>query len=247
MRARSEMVVVVTVLAACGGAAKPHSNAAAPAAAPILPAPVAQSPTTSPPPAPDQPKPAEPDKVAIAEDPDAGGEVTDPDDGGEVAEGRMGGKGNGMRGSGAGGAGVGTTGGIGTGGYGAGAGGGTGQGYGGLGARNREPAGPSLRWGLPTVKGGLDPAIIRRVLRRNQNQLRYCYEQQLAKKPTLSGLLVLKVTIDADGKVATASSAGVNKELEACVTTRAKTWLFPKPQDGTVSVTQPITFVPAGT
>ncbi len=231
MRARS--LVVAMVLSACGGAAKPHSNAASATAMPIQPAPVAQSPTTSPPPEPTTPEPAKSDQVAIAEDPDAGGEIAeDPDAGGEVTEGKMGGIG--MRGSGAGGGGMGT-------------GTGAGAGYGGLGARNREPVAPSIRWGNPTVKGALDPTIVKRIFRRNQNQLRYCYEQQLVKKPKLSGLVVMKLTIDAEGKVSAASAAGVNKELEGCVSTRARTWMFPKPQEGTVYVTQPITFVPAGT
>lgn len=239
MRARF-LVVMAMGLSACGGAAKSRSNAVAPAAVPIAPAPVAQDPTTSPPPTPDQPKPAEPEKVAIAEDPDAGGEIAeDPDAGGEVTEGKMGKKdgavgGIGMRGSGAGGGGIGTGGGMGT-------GSGAGLGYGGM--RSPQPPQPSLRWGNPTVKGALDPTIIKRVFRRNQNQLRYCWEVQLQKNPKLQGLIVLKLVIDADGKVSSASASGVHKEIEACAATRAKTWMFPKPQQGTVSVTQPVTFV----
>ena len=37
----------------------------------------------------------------------------------------------------------------------------------------------------------------------------------------------------------------VNKDLEGCATNRAKTWLFPKPASGTVSVSYPITFSPS--
>ena len=223
------------VLSACGGASKTHSSAAAPAAMPIAPQPVAQSPATSPPATPDQPKPTEPEKVAIAEDPDAGGEIADdPDAGGEATGSSSGMGGLGTRGSGAGGGGIGTGAGMGTGqGYGAGA----------PGLRSREPAQPSLRWGMPTVKGELDKDIVRRVFRRHQNELRYCYEMQLTRNPKLQGLLVVKLVIDADGKVTSASSSGVHKDVEACVTNRAKTWLFPKPAKGIVTVSHPITFV----
>ncbi|MBL9020237.1 MAG: energy transducer TonB [Myxococcales bacterium] len=250
MRARS-VAVVVMALAACGGTSKSHSNAAAPAAVPIAPAPVGQSPATTPPVEPAQPEPAKPEQVAIAEDPDAGGEIADPDAGGE-AEGTMGGLG--VRGTGAGGGGTGSgTIGIGTAGR-LGAGGGTGQGYGagagkpggvvGTGSPGRRPPPPPMQWGMPTVKGELDRDIVRRVFRRHSNELRYCYEKQLALAPKLRGLLVIKLVIDAEGKVTSASASGVHKEVEACAAARARTWLFPKPKSGVVSVTHPVTFSP---
>jgi hypothetical protein len=101
---------------------------------------------------------------------------------------------------------------------------------------------PTMQWGMPTVKGELDANIVRRVLRRNANQLRYCYEKQLQVNPTLRGLLVIKLVIDAEGKVTSASASGLHKDVEACAATRARTWLFPKPKSGVVSATQPVTF-----
>ena len=219
-------MMVVMALASCGGAAKTHGNGATPTAMPIAPAPVAQNPATTPPAEPAKPAPAEPEKVAIAEDPDAGGQVTDPDDGGEAT-----GSSSGM-------------GGLGTRGSGAGGGGGIGAGYGGM--RSREQTVPTVRWGTPTVKGALDPMIVKRIFRGHQNELRFCYEAQLQKNPNLQGLVVLKIVIDAGGKVTTATSSGVSKEIEACVTNRVRTWEFPKPQKGIVIVSQPITFAVPG-
>ena len=243
MHARVPAVMVVA-LAACGGAAKTRSNAAGPAAVPIAPQPVAESPVTTPPAEPAQPEAAKREQVAIAEDPDAGGEIAeDPDAGGEATGGL------GVRGSGAGGGGVGTGGGIGTVGR-LGGGSGTGQGYGagapsggiGTGYPGRRQSAPTIQWGMPTVKGQLDRDIVRRVFRRHGNELRYCYEKQLQVNPSLRGLLVIKLVIDAEGKVTAASASGVHEDVEACAATRARTWVFPKPKSGVVSVTHPVTF-----
>jgi hypothetical protein len=250
--------VLVAVLTGCGGASKTHSNAAAPAAAPIAPARIAESPATTPTAEPAQPEPTKPEQVAIAEDPDAGGEVAeDPDAGGEVSGG-LGVGGGPAGGGGAGGGGVGTRGGIGTVGT-VGRGSGTSDGFGGGGGRGgagaptggigtgypgRRQITPTLQWGMPTVNGELDRDVVRRVVRRHGNELRYCYEQELALNPRLRGLLVIKLVIDAEGKVTSASASGVGRALEACVATRARSWLFPKPKKGVVSVAHPVTFSP---
>src|SRR5205085_1929303 len=90
-------------------------------------------------------------------------------------------------GSGGGGTGEGTIGlgNLGT--IGKGGGGGNGSGYGrgagGLGGRRAHA--PDVIPGQAAVRGSLDKEIIRRIIRRHINEVKYCYEQELTKKPDL--------------------------------------------------------------
>ncbi len=156
----------------------------------------------------------------------------------------------GLRGSGSGGGGVGDT--IGIGGIGTkGRGGGTGaygSGVGVLGGKKSTDIG--ITSSEPTVMGSLDKELIRQVIRRNINQIRYCYESQLTRYPKLNGKVAVKFVISASGSVASSSvaqSTANNAELETCVAGRVRTWLFPKPKGGgVVVVTYPFLFKPSG-
>jgi len=156
----------------------------------------------------------------------------------------------GLRGAGAGGGGVGDTigiGGIGTKGRGGGTGGyGTGTGM--LGGKKSVDIG--ITSSDATVVGSLDKELIRQVIRRNINQVRYCYETQLQRNPKLNGKVSIKFVISAAGTVASsqvASSTVDNAELEACVAGRVRAWEFPKPKGGgVVVVTYPFVFKQSG-
>jgi len=156
----------------------------------------------------------------------------------------------GLRGAGAGGGGVGDTigiGGIGTKGRGGGTGGyGTGTGM--LGGKKTVDIG--ITSSDATVVGSLDKELIRQVIRRNINQVRYCYETQLQRNPKLNGKVSIKFVISAAGTVASsqvASSTVDNAELEACVTGRVRAWEFPRPKGGgVVVVTYPFVFKQSG-
>ena len=227
------VLAVVVMLAACGGANKSASTAGPVAPAPPIPH---EPPATDAGPAPATADPAKPDQVAIAEDPDAGGEIAeDPDAGGEVA----GQSGLGVRGTGMGG------GGIGTGTIGVGTGSGIGQGYGaGAGRPGPKTGDAQIRFGTVTVKGKLDTDIVRRVIRRFASQIRYCYAQVLAQDPNASGLLTIRFVIGRDGAVTKADATGVHPQIGACVSNRAMTWAFPKPASGVVVVSQPVNMSP---
>ncbi len=101
-----------------------------------------------------------------------------------------------------------------------------------------------------TVNGSLDKELIRQVIHRNHNQIRYCYESQLTRFPELSGKVTVKFVISATGVVAAtevASSTADNHQLEACVVGRVLRWTFPKPKGGgVVVVTYPFLFKQAG-
>lgn len=156
----------------------------------------------------------------------------------------------GLRGSGAGGGGVGDS--VGIGGIGTkGRGGGTGSygtGVGVLGGKKSVDIG--ITSSEPTVMGSLDKELIRQVIKRNINQIRYCYESQLTRNPKLAGKVSVKFVISASGSVAQSQVAQAttnNAELETCVAGRVRTWVFPKPKGGgVVIVTYPFVFTQGG-
>src|SRR6266508_4153606 len=101
-----------------------------------------------------------------------------------------------------------------------------------------------------TVRGALDKEIIRRIVRRNINQVRYCYDQALAKQPTLAGRLVVQFTVAPMGNVLAAvvgSTTLGSPAVESCVVAAVKRWEFPKPEGGgLVIVSYPFQLTPAG-
>jgi TonB family protein len=157
------------------------------------------------------------------------------------------GTGSGGGGTGEGTIGLGNLGTIGKGG-GGGSGSGYGRGAGGLGGRRAKA--PEVMPGQASVRGSLDKEIIRRIIRRHINEVKYCYEQELTRKPELGGRIAVTFTIAASGQVmasAMQSSTMSNARVENCVVQAVRRWEFPKPLGGgIVIVTYPFNFTPAG-
>jgi TonB family protein len=155
-------------------------------------------------------------------------------------------------GSGGGGTGEGTIGlgNLGT--IGKGGGGGNGSGYGrgagGLGGRRAKA--PDVIPGQANVRGSLDKEIIRRIIRRHINEVKYCYEQELTKKPELGGRIMVQFTIAASGQVIASvlqNSTMGNARVENCTVQAVRRWEFPKPLGGgIVIVSYPFVLTPAG-
>jgi TonB family protein len=155
-------------------------------------------------------------------------------------------------GSGGGGTGEGTIGlgNLGT--IGKGGGGGNGSGYGrgagGLGGRRAHA--PDVIPGQANVRGSLDKEIIRRIIRRHINEVKYCYEQELTKKPTLGGRIMVQFTIAASGQVIASvlqNSTMGSAKVENCTVQAVRRWEFPKPLGGgIVIVSYPFVLTPAG-
>ena len=122
------------------------------------------------------------------------------------------------------------------------------MGTGGLGTKKSSDVGISSS--EPEVMGSLDKELIRQVIHRNRNQIRYCYESQLTRFPKLSGKVAVKFVISASGTVASsqvAQSTVSNAELETCIAGRVQTWIFPKPKGGgVVIVTYPFILKQSG-
>jgi TonB family protein len=151
----------------------------------------------------------------------------------------------GSRGQGTGGGGTGLgMGGLGT------KGNGRGMGGGGIDLSGRGKTVTKIVPGKTTVVGGLDKDVIAKIIRSHQNEIKYCYETELNKNPSLAGKVAVAFTIDPAGGVAEANVTETtlnNSTAEACMLSRIRRWKFPEPKGGgVVAVTYPWLFSPAG-
>ncbi len=100
------------------------------------------------------------------------------------------------------------------------------------------------------VRGSLDREIVRRIIRRHINEVRFCYEQELVTHRTLGGRMVVQFNIAPNGQVLGSvlqSSTLGNVRVESCTVKAIGRWEFPKPEGGgLVSVSYPFVFAPAG-
>ncbi|HEX8436613.1 AgmX/PglI C-terminal domain-containing protein [Archangium sp.] len=104
--------------------------------------------------------------------------------------------------------------------------------------------------GKTTVVGGLDKDVIAKIIRSHQNEIKYCYETELNKNPSLAGKVAVAFTIDPTGAVSEANVTETtlnNSTAESCMLSRIRRWKFPEPKGGgVVAVTYPWIFSPAG-
>ena len=110
----------------------------------------------------------------------------------------------------------------------------------------RPPRAPSVALNPPQVRGSLSAEIVRRIVRRHINEVKYCYQKELCAWPTLHGDLVVQFSIAGTGQVVASKvqrSTLSNTPVETCVAQAARRWLFPKPKGGgIVVVSYPFTF-----
>lgn len=96
------------------------------------------------------------------------------------------------------------------------------------------------------VDGGLDAAIVRRIMRRHLGRVRICYERALASNPKAAGRVVLRFTIGANGAITAITHE--SSELAAvgeCMVQRFRSAEFPRPDNGRpVQVTYPYRLQP---
>ncbi len=149
----------------------------------------------------------------------------------------------GLRGTGRGGGGTGEgtigLGNLGTIGHGAGGGSGSGYGRGAGGFSGRSARVPQIRSGAADVRGSLSKEVIRRVIRRHINEVRFCYEQELNARPDLEGRVTVSFIISPTGAVqssAVAASTLGNQRVEGCIAGAVRRWGFPQPEGGGIVV-----------
>ncbi len=98
----------------------------------------------------------------------------------------------------------------------------------------------------PEIDGKMDQAKINAIIKSKQKALQDCYERELRKNPNLSGKIVVRFTIGEDGKVSDVrieSDSMGNPEVADCILSRIRRWIFPKPDEGSVTVSVPFVFV----
>ncbi len=109
----------------------------------------------------------------------------------------------------------------------------------------RKTRGPSVSTSAAIVRGSLSKTVIRRVVRRHINEIRFCYEQGLRKRPDISGRVEIKFLISGLGVVqssAVKSSTVDDPSVESCITRTVRRMTFPQPEGGgIVIVTYPFT------
>ncbi len=149
----------------------------------------------------------------------------------------------GLRGTGRGGGGTGEgtigLGNLNTIGHGGGGGSGSGYGRGAGGLGGRRGRAPRIRSGAAMVKGSLSKEVIRRIVHRHINEVKFCYERQLAKRPDLSGRVSVKFIISGTGAVqmaAVASSTVGDPQVENCIAQAVRRWTFPQPEGGGIVI-----------
>jgi hypothetical protein len=125
---------------------------------------------------------------------------------------------------------------VGTRGRGAGQGG-YGYGVGSIGGKKEHDIG--ISGGTPMVLGSLDKELIRRVIRAHANEIRYCYELELAKNPGLWGKVSVNFVISPTGSVQSAKVKETtlnNQNVENCIIGKVKGWKFPEPKGGGIVI-----------
>ncbi len=99
------------------------------------------------------------------------------------------------------------------------------------------------------ARGGLSKDVIVKVLKRNQNEIKLCYESELQNHPELVGKVAVLFTIGPSGSVLNASVVEntLNEAAARCMVQRISKWQFPAPIGGEeVRVTFPWIFTTAG-
>jgi hypothetical protein len=98
--------------------------------------------------------------------------------------------------------------------------------------------------GQPQVRGALDRELVRRIIRRHINEVRFCYERELLKKADVKGSLTVQFTVAGSGAVVASvvqSSTLDNADVEQCVAGVVRRWEFPEIQ-GIAIVSAPFSF-----
>ncbi len=123
-----------------------------------------------------------------------------------------------------------------------------GLGHGGGGLASRSALAPSIQMAAPVIRGSLSKEMIQKVIDAHRNQIRYCYELELQRQPTLAGRVLVTLLIDEHGlvtRVSVSESTLANPAVEACILAKIRAWQFPAiPGAGVIEVNYPFVFQP---
>jgi hypothetical protein len=97
----------------------------------------------------------------------------------------------------------------------------------------------------PSALPELDKETVRRRIRSQRNELKFCYEQQLLYKPTLRGTVQTRFLITPAGKVASLEVSGLDPDVSSCVAAAIRNTEFPR-SSNSIAVNYPFYFHPIG-
>jgi TonB family protein len=104
-----------------------------------------------------------------------------------------------------------------------------------------------IRSGKVDVRGSLSAEVIRRVVNRHLNEVRFCFEQEPNAR-SLRGRVQVRFVIAPSGAVQTVavtSSTITSRRLGNCIMSAVRRWTFPTPEPGqSVVVSYPFDFGP---
>ncbi|MFT5355331.1 MAG: hypothetical protein ACI9KE_002550 [Polyangiales bacterium] len=98
---------------------------------------------------------------------------------------------------------------------------------------------PQIGGAAPVVRGSLSRHVIRAVINRHINEVRFCYEQALSSEPSLQGRLMMRFIIAPNGAVSSATAIEVPVGFEGigrCVQGAFRRWTFPEPAGGGIVI-----------
>lgn len=98
-----------------------------------------------------------------------------------------------------------------------------------------------------STAGRLPPEVIQGIVRARFSEFRACYEQGLARNSNLAGKISARFVIGLDGAVRHVTDGGSDipdTTVRDCVLEKFKTFVFPKPEGGIVTVVYPIMLAP---
>lgn len=114
----------------------------------------------------------------------------------------------------------------------------------------RKPNDPQIIMSPPQVSENYDKELVRRVIRRHINEIKFCYQRELQAQPDLNGRVIVRFVISPTGQIASSAiqeSTLDNRNAEQCMIQAVQRWLFPKPLGGgIVMVSYPFVLRSAG-
>lgn len=102
---------------------------------------------------------------------------------------------------------------------------------------------PTVSIGKLSIFGALDATAATAVIRKFRGRFLYCYETALLRDPKLEGTVTLELAVETDGKVSSATAAGVDRDVDECLKHGALTIAFPAGKK-TAKVSIPLAFQP---
>lgn len=106
-----------------------------------------------------------------------------------------------------------------------------------------------METGAAEASGGLSKEQIHRVVRAHAAAIRYCFEKELQRQPSLAGKIELYWLIKPSGavdRIKVASSTMGSKAVEGCMERQVRNWQFPRSDSDTIVQSYPFFFFKGG-